>query len=80
MDHVAVEMCDNGLCASDDVGCLDHCLSRVDAAEERLVIAPASLIVRAFTVPTFLHALDALSVSPVFAPPWQSHRLFAFRE
>ena len=80
MNHTALVTCDDGMCASDDAGCLNHCLSRVDAAEERLVIAPVSLIIRVFSAPTFLHEADVLPPLQSLAPPWQSHRLFAFRE
>jgi hypothetical protein len=80
MDHGAVAVCDDGMCATDDAGCLEHCLSRTDAAEERLVIAPATMIVREVLSPTFITSLQQSGVRIVAVPPWQSHRLFAFRE
>jgi hypothetical protein len=79
-DHVAVAACPNGSCASTSTDCLEHCLSRADLAEERLVVVPTSLIVRIFVVPVFLFESDVLAMSRFSAPPWQSHRLFALRE
>lgn len=80
MDHATVATCDEGMCASRDVGCLEHCLSRGDAIEERIVIAPVIVLVRALSLPTFLYHSGDVAMTHAAFPPWHSHRLFALRE
>lgn len=80
VDHVAIEACSDDICATHDAECLTHCLSRTDAAEERLVIAPVILMARSVLFSTFRGYTQQPNANTVLAPPWQSHRLFAFRE
>ena len=73
--------CVGGQCSSSEMPCVAQCLQQLDRSQQRAIAEVVTLVaVIAFASVFFVdEKLDTFD--HIFSPPpWQSHRLFAFRE
>lgn len=78
---VASIQCVDGPCSPSEMPCAAQCFQRLDQAQQRVIAeivssVAAIVLVVGFVVRHYAHE----PVNAFSAPPWQSHRLFAFRE
>ena len=73
--------CSTDSCSTSPVPCVTQCLQTLDSAQQRAlveIVAVVSLPIIALVF--FGRPRSHERVSTFWAPPWRSHRLFAFRE
>ena len=76
----AIDDCHRDGHAERDIACLEHCLSLGDCVAERVAVESVALADVVFETPVVWERQSILWNRVKHAPPWQGHRLFAFRE
>lgn len=73
--------CSDGMCPASPVSCATECLQKLDGAQQRALAGIVTMVLSSVFALVCFTRFDFYDREHVLcAPPWRSHRLFAFRE